>query len=335
MSMKPSTSTMTMGRALMCRGARSWRSGPICGTVSRAFAIHSLTPHARTTGAKLLFHHQPRLYSTSSSKSTEPSVSHTLHDHSPNAQTATITISNPSKLNILNSTLLDQLTQTCTTLSTNPSLRAVVLTGGPTKNSNTIPSFIGGADIKEMHALTSPSSARAFILKVHAACQALRALPVPVIAKIDEFCLGAGLEIAVSCDLRIATERSSFAMPEVRVGIPSVVEAALLPGLIGMGRTRRLLYLAESIGAVEAERWGLVERVVGGEGELEAGVEEWVEGICGMGPKAIRSQKKLMLGWENSSVEEGIQAGVEAFTEAYEDGEEPREFMRKFVNRKR
>lgn len=125
-------------------------------------------------------------------------------------------------------------------------------------------------------------------------------------------------------------------MPEVRVGIPSVVEAALLPGLIGMGRTRRLLYLAETIDAVEAERWGLVERIVRDEGELEKGVAEWTEMICEMGPKAMRSQKKLMLGWENSSVEEGIQAGVEAFAEAYaEGGEEPREFMGRFVNRKK
>lgn len=125
-------------------------------------------------------------------------------------------------------------------------------------------------------------------------------------------------------------------MPEVRIGIPSVVEAALLPGLIGMGRTRRLLYLAETIGAVEAERWGLVERVVSGGEELERAVEEWVGSLVEMAPKAIRSQKRLMLGWENQSVDEGIQAGVEAFAEAFEGGaQEPRELMGRFVNRKR
>ena len=89
-------------------------------------------------------------------------------------------------------------------------------------------------------------------------------VPVPVIAYVNGCCLGAGLEVMAACDLRIATENSVFSMPEVRSGIPAVVEAALLPGPIGLGRTRRLLYLAERLGAREAERWGLVEMVAGG-----------------------------------------------------------------------
>jgi enoyl-CoA hydratase/carnithine racemase len=72
---------------------------------------------------------------------------------------------------------------------------------------------------------------------------------VPVIARIEGYALGAGLELAAACDLRIAAAGARFGMPEVRVGIPSVVEAALLPGLIGWGRTRRLLLLGEIIGA--------------------------------------------------------------------------------------
>lgn len=334
--MKPNTPiAMTASKARPCAWARSWSCYPRDhSTASRAFVSHS-PQMPRTRGPKpLLWHRFPRGRFYITSQTTQPAISHTLRDHALNTTTATITISNPSKLNILNSALLDQLAQICKSLSANPTLRAVVLTGGPTKNNNATPSFIGGADINEMCALNS-STAREFILKVHDACQALREIPVPVIAKIDGFCLGAGLEIAVSCDLRIATERSSFAMPEVKVGIPSVVEAALLPGLIGMGRTRRLLYLAESIGAVEAERWGLVEKVVGDEGVLEKAVDEWVEGICEMGPKAMRSQKKLILGWENSTVDEGIHAGVDAFANAYANDQEPRDLMGKFVCRKR
>ena len=139
-----------------------------------------------------------------------------------------------------------------------------------------------------------------------------------------------------ACDLRIATKDSVFGMPEVKVGIPSVVEAALLPGLIGMGRTRRLLYLAENIDAVEAERWGLVEKVVEGEAALDKAVDEWVVKIIQMGPKAIRSQKRLMQTWENCTVDDGISAGVDAFAEAYADGgKEPRRLMGQFVNRSR
>ena len=121
------------------------------------------------------------------------------------------------------------------------------------------------------------------------------------------------------------------------MGIPSVVEAALLPGLIGWGRTRRLLYLAERIDAETAERWGLVEEVADGEKELDAVVERWIEKIAAAGPEALRSQKVLMQRWENcSTMEESIQAGVTAFAQAYEDGgREPKEMMRRFRERKK
>ncbi|EME89526.1 uncharacterized protein MYCFIDRAFT_210123 [Pseudocercospora fijiensis CIRAD86] len=188
-----------------------------------------------------------------------------------------------------------------------------------------------------MSTLSSSTEARTFIIKIHETCTALRKIPVPVIAKIHGLCFGAGLEIAASCDFRIATRNSVFAMPEVQVGIPSVVEAALLPLLIGMGRTRRLVFLGEHVNAEEAERWGLIERVVEAEGELDEVVGEWVARICGMGPQAVRRQKVLIREWERGfGVEEGIEEGVEAFAGAFEDGGlEPREFMGRFLGRRR
>ena len=113
-----------------------------------------------------------------------------------------------------------------------------------------------------MAGLEDGEAARAFITLVHGCCRAVRDCPVPVIGRLGGWTLGAGLELAAACDLRIAAEHAQFGMPEVRVGIPSVVEAALLPGLIGWGRTRRLLLLGETIGAAEALAWGLVEQVV-------------------------------------------------------------------------
>lgn len=255
--------------------------------------------------------------------------------HSPDNKIATLTIKNPAKLNIINSALLSQLQKTCEQLSKEPGLRVVVLTGGKVIGGKA-PSFIGGADITEMIKLSSSAEARSFILQIHDACQALRDMPVPVIARIDGFCLGAGLEIAAACDLRIATASSTFGMPEVKVGIPSVVEAALLPSLIGMGRTRRLLYLAENITAPEAERWGLVEKVVEDQQALDDTVQEWTARLVDMGPKAIQSQKSLIRKWEECSVEDGIMAGVEAYAQAFKDGgKEPKAYMGQFVNRKR
>jgi enoyl-CoA hydratase/carnithine racemase len=267
-------------------------------------------------------------------KATGPTVLCAIHEHSPGNNIGTITISNPTKLNIVNSELLAQMTAACDSLSSDVSLRAVILTGAATPSKAA--SFIGGADISEMANMDSSDSARAFIMKIHLTCKALRDLPVPVITRVNGYALGAGLEIMAACDLRLCTRGSVFGMPEVKVGIPSVVEAALLPGLIGMGRTRRFLYLAEHIHGPEAVMWGLVDQVVTDEKALDAAVEDWTGKLVGMGPKAIRSQKKLMQKWENCSVEEGIMAGVDAYAEAYEDGgKEPKEMMRKFLNRKK
>src|SRR5690606_4231942 len=144
---------------------------------------------------------------------------------------------------------------------------------------------------------------------VHGMSRALRDLPVPTIARVNGICLGAGLEVMAACDMRVAAENAVFGMPEVKIGLPSVVEAALLPQLIGWGRTKVLLYTGENIDAAEALSWGLVERVVPAEG-LDAAVEEWVTSIAGAGPRAIRLQKALMRQWEAMPVNDAIQAGV-------------------------
>ena len=125
------------------------------------------------------------------------------------------------------------------------------------------------------------ASAEAFIARLHGACAAIRSLPVPVIARISGYCLGGGLEVAASCDLRVASEDSTFGMPEVNVGIPSVIEAALLPRLVGWGKARELVYTGLSISAAEAVSCGLVERV--GQREVSAAVVEFLVLRLGVG----------------------------------------------------
>jgi enoyl-CoA hydratase len=160
----------------------------------------------------------------------------TLHTEArARGRVAFVAIDNQRKLNSLSSEVMAEFVATFHGLAADPELRAVVLTGAGDK------AFIGGANIDEMAAVTTPAEGRAFILKVHGCCQAVRDLPVPVIAAVNGFCLGAGLEVAAACDMRLAADTAIFGMPEVRLGIPSVVEAALLPGLIGWGRTRRIL----------------------------------------------------------------------------------------------
>ena len=235
-----------------------------------------------------------------------------------------VTIANDAKLNTLNSELLLQL---AAAFDVEEDIRAVVLAGeGPR-------AFIGGADIREMGAVTTPAQGQAFIERVHGACAAIRACRVPVIARIQGWCLGAGLEIAAACDLRIAADMAKFGMPEVRVGIPSVVEAALLPGLIGWGRTRRLLLLAETLDAATMESWGFLERVVPME-SLDPAVAEWIALLREAGPVAIANQKALIRAWEDLPLSQAIAAGIPAFARSWETAE-PGAMMGHFLNRKR
>ncbi len=189
--------------------------------------------------------------------------------------------------------------------------------------------FVGGADIREMALIDGPDAARNFITGVHRACAAVRACPVPVVARIQGYCFGAGLELAAACDFRIASEMAELGMPEVRLGIPSVVEAALLPALIGWGRTRRLLLTGETIDAETALAWGLVEEVAAAV-ELDAAVDACLADILACGPGAIRQQKALITAWETLPLGEAIAAGVEAFADAYRT-DEPQRMMAEFI----
>jgi enoyl-CoA hydratase/carnithine racemase len=241
---------------------------------------------------------------------------------------ATVTVDNPAKLNILDPAGIASLERTVEQLAADDALRVAILRGAGSR------AFIGGADIRAMAALDR-ESARTFITGLHRACETIRNLPVPVIARIEGYALGAGLEIAASCDLRIAADSARFGMPEVKVGIPSVIEAALLPRLVGWGRARRLLYTGEIIGAEAAERWGLVERVAQPD-HLDAAVEECVTAILSAGPRAIRLQKALIRDWEGLSLSEAIERGIDAFAEAYatsEPADRMAAFLRKRANR--
>ena len=235
----------------------------------------------------------------------------------------TITIDREAKLNALDSPTLEALAEVAASSGARPGLRAVVLRGAGAR------AFIGGADVVEMSGLSGPEAARAFITRVHHACDALRRVPVPVIARIEGYVLGAGLEVAASCDMRVASDTALFGMPEVRIGLPSVVEAALLPALIGWGRTRRLLLTGETIDASQALAWGLVEEVVP-DGAIDQGVERLLASILASGPQAVRLQKALVAEWEELTPRDAVRRGIEVFAEAWRT-DEPRRVIEAFL----
>ena len=237
---------------------------------------------------------------------------------------ATVTVNNAAKLNTLSTRVMTALVAAVERLGVDEAVRAVVLRGAGER------AFIGGADITEMAGL-HPTSARAFITLVHRSCDVFRRLKVPVIARIQGYVFGAGVEVAASCDMRVAAIGSQFGMPEVRLGVPSVVEAALLPQLIGWGHTRQLLLTGDTIDAATAHAWGLVEDVVPAE-QLDAAVERLLASILASGPRAIRLQKALITAWEDLPLREAIQRGIDSFSDAWRT-DEPRQLMQAFVTR--
>lgn len=239
---------------------------------------------------------------------------------------ARVIVDHPGKINVIGRAAMAALRAIFTDLGKRSELRAAVLRGAGER------AFIGGADIAEMAAL-EPASAREFITELHGVCAAIRDLPVPVIARLNGFALGAGLEIACSCDLRIAARAARLGMPEVRVGIPSVIEAALLPRLIGWGRAREMVLLGEMITADEAARIGLVARVVDA-GALDAAIEDALASLLATGPQAIRLQKALIGQWESLPLAAAVAAGIATFAQSFE-GPEPHQMMRRFLAQKR
>jgi enoyl-CoA hydratase len=198
-------------------------------------------------------------------------------------------------------------------LAADRALRTVVLTGAGER------AFIGGADLNELGALCA-DSARLYITHLHQACKAIRHCPVPVIGRINGFALGAGLEVAASCDMRAAADSAQFGMPEVQMGLPSVIEAALLPGLIGWGRTREMLLTGARYSAADALAMHLVQKTAPA-ADLDAALEPWIAGICRATPEAVRSQKALINRWQRVSLDEAIYAGIDALADAYRTGE--------------
>src|SRR6267378_8006263 len=259
-----------------------------------------------------------------------PSAAHKVDiswDRRPAGVVVHVVYDNARRLNVLNPPALLDLTEAFQALSREDDLRVVVFSGAGGK------AFIGGADINHMAKMKQAEDGRTFITMIHKLCQAIRDCPVPVICRMEGFTLGAGLEVAASCDMRIAADNAQFGMPEVKVGIPSVVEAALLPRLIGWGRTSRMLLTAENIDAAKAEAWGLVEEVVPA-AKLDEAVERSVHSIVEATPLSVRAQKRLMRRWERLSLDEAVQAGIDALAQSVTDGEHV-ERMSAFIKRKR
>ena len=229
---------------------------------------------------------------------------------------ARITVNNAEQRNALGNAGKRELAEAFEHVSAEPRLRVVVLTGAGER------SFIGGANVTEMATFTHGHANEGPAL-THRVCEAIRRAPVPVIARVNGYCFGAGLEIAAACDMRATVDTARFGMPEVLFGLPSGMEACLLPQLIGWGKTRELVYTGRHIDAKEAADCHLVERITTPDG-LDAAIEEWVSAILSAGPLAIRAQKELIRDWERMSIADAVQQGIRAVAAAHGTAETKR-----------
>ena len=238
---------------------------------------------------------------------------------------ATLTLTGAGPLNIVGSSAIAHLCAALAALSADPELRVLVLRGSGDK------AFIGGADIGEMVGL-SPATAPAFISALAGLCNAVVSFPAPVLARLSGYCLGGGLEVAMACDLRLCDDGAMFGMPEVKVGIPSVIHAALLPGLIGQARATELLLCGENIDAAKALAWGLVHACCP-LGELDARLLHRAAALAALPPLALRQQKRLLRHWQTVPVAQAIEDSVAEFAQAFTTGE-PQALMGEFMARK-
>jgi len=215
-------------------------------------------------------------------------------------RTRWITINRPDKLNALNSAVLEALETVLTAAASDGDVAVVVISGAGGK------AFVAGADIAAMQGF-SAAEGREFARRGQRVFELLERSPKPVIAAINGFALGGGLELALACHLRVASELARFGQPEVKLGlIPGFGGTQRLPRLIGRGRALQLLLTGEMVDAATALSWGLVDRVIAGS-DLPEAVQKLADTMTALSPTAIRHCLEAV----NSGAECPLEVGLE------------------------
>jgi enoyl-CoA hydratase len=230
-------------------------------------------------------------------------------DRKPNG-VATIVVDRPAKLNALDGATLRELKAAVEKLAADPEVRVLVITGSGEK------AFSAGADIAAMAAMPGPEG-RTYAELGHAVMAAVEAFPVPVLGVINGAALGGGFELALACDLLIASSRARLGQPEINLGlIPGFGGTVRLVKRVGLTRARELIYLGTTIPAEEALRMGLVTRVVQPEA-LPAAANELAEELARKAPVALRQAKRATAMALEKDTPAGCRVEVEAFAQTF------------------
>ncbi len=237
-----------------------------------------------------------------------------------------ITIDRPEALNALNTEVMGELLEAVNAASADSEARAVVVTGAGDR------AFIAGADIKEMSA-KSPQEAREFAALGHRITRTLEEMAKPVIAAINGVALGGGCEVALACDIRIASEKARLGQPEVNLGIlPGWGATVRLPRIVGEGIARELIFSGRLLTADEALRVGLVNAVVPAD-KLSEEALKLANTIAGRAPLAMAYAKRSMNRARSLDMETATELEADLFALAFST-EDQREGMAAFVEKR-
>lgn len=239
---------------------------------------------------------------------------------------AILTINRPDKLNALNQQVRDEALELLAEIEKDDSLGAVVITGSGEK------SFIAGADIGEF-AGRSPLDQR-HAMRIPRIFDIMANFPKPVIAMINGFCLGGGCELAMSCDIRIASENARFGQPEINLGlIPGGGGTQRMPRLVGLGQAMKSILSGEMIGAAEAKAIGLVEDIVPHE-ELRSFTLGLAGKIASKSPITLRLAKEALRASERMAIDDGILYERDLFCLCFST-EDKKEGVDAFLNKRK
>jgi enoyl-CoA hydratase len=239
---------------------------------------------------------------------------------------ATVLLNRPEALNAFNTDQLNLLLNAFRELRENREVRCVILTGAGDR------AFAAGADIKVMATLTKVE-ALAFGRLGHTVTYAIESLQVPVIAAVNGFALGGGCELALACDIRLASDNAIFSQPEVSLGIPPGWGGTQrLPRLVGPGIAAEMIYTGRRVDAAEALRIGLVNAVCPRE-ELVANANELAATIAKNSPRALAASKQAIQVAFNSTANSGLDTEVQLFANAFETADQ-REGMQAFIEKR-
>lgn len=237
-----------------------------------------------------------------------------------------ITINRPDSLNALNREVLEILRDICSRLKTDPSVRVVVIGGAGGK------AFVAGADINSMSKL-STKDLQDYIELGQEVMSAIEALPVPVIAAVQGFALGGGLELALACDIIVASKKARVGQPEVNLGIiPGFGGTQRLIQRCGVGIARYLTYTGEMIDGQAAKEFGVVDLVVEPE-EFTDAVHNLASKIVTKAPLAVAGAKEVILQYAGEPLQVGLQREVQKFVQLF-DTDDRKEGMSSFLEKR-